>query len=201
MRDGDIELYRMDADGKNVKRLTHTPGYDGGAFFNADCTQDRLARVAPKPGKELDEYQALLAQRPRAPDASSSSTSPTPTARDARQITYLDAASFAPFFHPSESASSSRRTTAIRKGASSTSGRSTSTARTSSASPCAAASTASRCSRPTASGSRSRRTGRRRKAQHDTNVFVARWVEAPSAPSASVSARSSPRRRSRDATT
>ena len=30
-------------DGK-VKRLTNAPGYDGGAFYNADCTRDRLAR-------------------------------------------------------------------------------------------------------------------------------------------------------------
>ncbi|HEY4491174.1 MAG TPA: hypothetical protein VI958_04195, partial [Acidobacteriota bacterium] len=36
-RDGDLELYVMDADGKNLRRLTHTPGYDGGAFFSADA--------------------------------------------------------------------------------------------------------------------------------------------------------------------
>ena len=58
VRDGDIELYRMDADGKNVKRLTHTPGYDGGAFFNADCTKIVWRASRPKPGEELDDYQA-----------------------------------------------------------------------------------------------------------------------------------------------
>ena len=26
----------MDTDGKNIKRLTHEPGYDGGAFFSPD---------------------------------------------------------------------------------------------------------------------------------------------------------------------
>ena len=70
----------MDADGKNVKRLTYEPGYDGGAFFNARLHQDRLARVAARPGKELEEYKALLAQQLVQADASSSSTSRTPTA-------------------------------------------------------------------------------------------------------------------------
>jgi TolB protein len=36
-RDGNLELYIMDADGKNVRQLTHTPGcYNGGPFFSPD---------------------------------------------------------------------------------------------------------------------------------------------------------------------
>ena len=62
MRDGDLELYRMDADGKNVKRLTNAPGYDGGAFFNADCTKIVWRASRPRPGHELEDYQALLAR-------------------------------------------------------------------------------------------------------------------------------------------
>ena len=38
-RDGDLELYRMDADGGNVKRLTEAPGYDGGGFYSRDCSK------------------------------------------------------------------------------------------------------------------------------------------------------------------
>ena len=68
VRDGDIDLYRMDADGKNVKRLTHDVGYDGGAFFNADCSQDRVARVAAQAGHGARRLQALLAQKAGAPD-------------------------------------------------------------------------------------------------------------------------------------
>jgi hypothetical protein len=73
-RDGDIELYRMDRDGKNVKRLTEAPGYDGGAFFSRDCS--RIVWRASRPeGEELADYKRLLAQGLVRP------TRPTPTAR------------------------------------------------------------------------------------------------------------------------
>src|SRR5882724_2326827 len=101
VRDGDIDLYRMDADGKNVRRLTNTAGYDGGAFFNADCSKIVWRASRPKPGKDLDDYKSLLAQKLVRPTklelyvANADGTEPM-------QITYLDAASFAPFWHPSQ---------------------------------------------------------------------------------------------------
>src|SRR5262249_50037707 len=61
-RDGDIDLYRMDKDGKNIKRLTQTPGYDGGAFFNRDCRKIVWRASRPTPGRELEEFRSLLAQ-------------------------------------------------------------------------------------------------------------------------------------------
>ena len=61
-RDNDIELYRMNSDGSNVRRLTNAPGYDGGAFFNRDCSRIVWRASRPRPGKELDDYQALLAR-------------------------------------------------------------------------------------------------------------------------------------------
>jgi Tol biopolymer transport system component len=99
MRDGDLELYRMDADGKNVVRLTNAPGYDGGAFFSADCTQ-LVWRASRPTGKDLEDYRGLLARglvRPSrmeifVADADGS---------NARQLTYLGAGSFAPYFYPS----------------------------------------------------------------------------------------------------
>ncbi|HRF55042.1 MAG TPA: hypothetical protein PK027_11370, partial [Aquimonas sp.] len=99
VRDGDIELYRMDADGGNVKRLTHSAGYDGGAFFSADCSQIVWRASRPKVGKELDDYQGLLKQglvRPSKLEIYVANADGS----NARQITYLDAASFAPFFFP-----------------------------------------------------------------------------------------------------
>lgn len=97
-RDGDLDLYRMDADGADVRRLTDTPGYDGGAFFNADCSKIVWRASRPK-GEALADYQQLLTRdlvRPSkleifVADADGS---------NAQQVTYLGAASFAPFFHP-----------------------------------------------------------------------------------------------------
>ncbi len=99
VRDGDIELYRMDKDGKNVKRLTNSPGYDGGAFFNKDCSKLVWRASRPRPGKELEDYQALLEQglvRPTKLELFVGNGDGS----DARQVTYLNAASFAPFFYP-----------------------------------------------------------------------------------------------------
>lgn len=99
VRDNDIELYRMDQDGKNVKRLTNTPGYDGGAFFNRDCSKIVWRASRPKPGKELEDFQSLLKQglvRPTKLELFVANADGS----DARQVTYLNAASFAPFFFP-----------------------------------------------------------------------------------------------------
>jgi Tol biopolymer transport system component len=99
-RDGDLELYRMDADGKNVKRLTRAAGYDGGAFFSPDCTKIVWRASRPAAGADLEDYQALLGQhlvRPSRLELMVANADGT----DARQITYLGAASFAPSFFPS----------------------------------------------------------------------------------------------------
>jgi len=100
VRDGDIDLYRMDADGKNVKRITATPGYDGGAFFNADCS--KIVWRASRPhGKDLEDFKKLLSQNLVRPSKLELYVA-NADGSDATQITYLDAASFAPFWHPSQ---------------------------------------------------------------------------------------------------
>jgi hypothetical protein len=99
MRDGDLDLYRMDADGKNVVRLTHEIGYDGGAFFSPDCSKI-VWRSSRPTGKDLEEYQALLKQnlvKPTKMDIFVANADGS----DARQLTYNPGASFAPFFYPS----------------------------------------------------------------------------------------------------
>lgn len=100
MRDGDLDLYEMDADGTNVTRITNTPGYDGGAFFSPDCTKIVWRASRPKAGKDLEDYQSLLKQglvRPTQLElyvANADGSEP-------KQITYLGAASFAPYWFPS----------------------------------------------------------------------------------------------------
>ncbi|HEY8923060.1 MAG TPA: PA domain-containing protein, partial [Polyangia bacterium] len=99
VRDGDLDIYRMDADGKNVRRLTHEIGYDGGPVFDGDCTHIAWRASRPRPGTERDEYQRMLHDGLVRPtklelwmaDADGS---------NAHQVTYLDAASFAPAFFP-----------------------------------------------------------------------------------------------------
>lgn len=99
VRDGDLDIYRMDADGGNVVRLTDTPGYDGGAFFSSDCTK-MVWRASRPQGKELEDYQRLLRMglvRPTKLEIFVANADGS----DARQVTELGVASFAPFFHPS----------------------------------------------------------------------------------------------------
>jgi Tol biopolymer transport system component len=99
-RDGDLELYRMNADGSAVKRLTTAPGYDGGAFFSPDCSRIVWRASRPAEGAELDDFRALLAAERVRPGKLELWTA-NADGSDARQITYLGAASFAPSFFPS----------------------------------------------------------------------------------------------------
>ena len=98
-RDGDLELYRMDADGGNVRRLTETLGYDGGAFFSRDCSKIVWRASRPAAGKETEDYQRLLALGLVRPGKLEIWVAKA-DGSDARQITYLGAASFAPYFFP-----------------------------------------------------------------------------------------------------
>lgn len=98
-RDGDLELYRMDHDGKNVKRLTHTPGYDGGGFFSADCSKIVWRAARATTPEALAEDQRLLADQKVRPGALEIYVG-NADGSDARQVTYLGAASFAPYFFP-----------------------------------------------------------------------------------------------------
>lgn len=101
-RDGDLDLYRMTADGKEVRRLTSAPGYDGGAFFSNDCKKI-VWRASRPTGADLEDYRRLLTQglvRPTkleiwVADADGD------LGGNARQVTNLGAASFAPSFFPS----------------------------------------------------------------------------------------------------
>lgn len=77
-----MEIYTMDADGSNVKRLTEAPGYDGGPFFSADGKRICWRRFTPK--GDVAEVWTMNA------DGS-----------DQKPVTKLGAMSWAPYFHPS----------------------------------------------------------------------------------------------------
>jgi Tol biopolymer transport system component len=90
----------MKLDGSDVRQITHEMGYDGGAFFSPDGSKIVWRASRPKPGPELDEYKQLLAQgliKPHSLDIYVANVDGS----DVRRITDNGAANFAPFFHPS----------------------------------------------------------------------------------------------------
>jgi Tol biopolymer transport system component len=94
-----IELYVMDSDGKNVRRLTQFPGYDGGAFFSPDSKKLVFRAYHIQDPKDLSDYQELLRQnlvRPFHLDIYTMNADGS----NMVQITDNAAANFCPFFHP-----------------------------------------------------------------------------------------------------
>lgn len=76
------EIYLMNADGSKPRRLTRSPGYDGGPFFSPDG-QRILWRRFDEKGVNADVYTMKL-------DGS-----------DVKRLTDFGAMSWAPYFHPS----------------------------------------------------------------------------------------------------
>ncbi|MGI9242411.1 MAG: M28 family peptidase, partial [Verrucomicrobiales bacterium] len=77
-----MDIYLMDSDGGNVRRLTSSAGYDGGPFFSPDGKRICWRRFNVK-GDQAEIYTMNI-------DGS-----------DQRQITKIGAMSWAPFYHPS----------------------------------------------------------------------------------------------------
>lgn len=98
-RDGDIELYTMTVDGRNVRRITQRVGYDGGAFFSPDGTRIVWRAAYPQTAADTADYLRLLGNRLVRP-ARVELWVAEANGTNARQITRLGGANFAPFFHP-----------------------------------------------------------------------------------------------------
>ena len=98
-RDGDLELYSMDIDGKNIKRLTNEPGYDGGAFFSPDSKMIVYRGSHPTDPKLVQRDKELLAQHLIVPTVFEVWVM-NADGSNKRQVTKLNAASFAPYFTP-----------------------------------------------------------------------------------------------------
>ncbi len=99
-RNGDLDLYTMDMDGKNVKQITHEIGYDGGAFFSPDGKKIVFRASRFKTDEEKKEYLDYLKQGLVAPTAMEIFTCNV-DGSDLKQITHLGKANWAPFYHPS----------------------------------------------------------------------------------------------------
>ncbi|HUM04531.1 MAG TPA: hypothetical protein VLT90_03660 [Terriglobales bacterium] len=99
LRNGDLDIYSMDANGKNVKQLTHELGYDGGPFFSPDRKWIVYRAYHPKTDQEVAEYKDLLKQNQIRPTTLEIWIMKADGSAK-RQITNLNAASFAPSFFP-----------------------------------------------------------------------------------------------------
>ena len=97
-KDGDPELYVMQPDGSDVKRLTNTPGYDGGGFFSPDCSKI-VWRASRPEGAALDQFKALLA-RDRVKPSKLEIFVADADGTNVVQVTNNGAANFAPYMHP-----------------------------------------------------------------------------------------------------
>jgi Tol biopolymer transport system component len=78
----EIYIMRADADGSGLRRLTNTPGYDGGPFFSPDGTRIIWRRFT-EDGLLADIYTM------------------NPDGTDVRRLTDFGAMSWAPYIHPS----------------------------------------------------------------------------------------------------
>jgi len=99
MRSGDLDLYTMDLKGKKVKRITTALGYDGGAWFSPDGKKILWRASRPKTEAETKEYKELLLQNLVAPTNMEVWIANT-DGSDAKQITSLGQANWAPNFTP-----------------------------------------------------------------------------------------------------
>jgi Tol biopolymer transport system component len=77
-----MDIYIMDADGANLKRLTDSPGYDGGPFFSADGSKITWRRFS-EDGSRAEIFTMDLASG------------------EEKQLTRMGVMSWAPYFHPS----------------------------------------------------------------------------------------------------
>jgi Tol biopolymer transport system component len=99
IRSGDLELYTMDIDGKNVHQVTNELGYDGGAFFSPDGSKLVFRASRPKTPEEVELYKSLLAKNLVQPVAMELFICNV-DGSGLRQLTHLGKANWAPFFTP-----------------------------------------------------------------------------------------------------
>jgi Tol biopolymer transport system component len=97
--DGDIELYTMQVDGTDIRRITNRVGYDGGAFFSPDGSKIVWRAQYPETAADTADYLALLEQRVVRPSHLEIWVADA-DGGNARQLTDVGGANFAPIFHP-----------------------------------------------------------------------------------------------------
>jgi Tol biopolymer transport system component len=99
VRDGDMEIYSMNGDGTDVRRLTNRPGPDGGPWFSPDGKLIVFRGRAIADAKELGDFQSLLKQELWRPTTLEIFVM-NRDGSNLQQVTRLGGANFAPAWHP-----------------------------------------------------------------------------------------------------
>lgn len=99
MRNGDLDLYVMDLKTGATKQITNTLGYDGGAWFSPDGQKIVWRASRPKTEAEVKEYKSLLNEGLVMPTRMEVYLA-NADGSDPRQVTSLGQANWAPNFLP-----------------------------------------------------------------------------------------------------
>jgi Tol biopolymer transport system component len=98
-RNGDLDIFTMDADGSNVKQLTNELGYDGGPFWSYDGKKIVYRAEHPKTPEQKKDYKILLATGLVRP-GNLEIWVMNADGSNKHQVTYNGAANFAPYWFP-----------------------------------------------------------------------------------------------------
>ena len=98
-RDGDLDLYSMALDGSDVRRLTDEVGYDGGAFYSADGSRICYRADHPTDEEGKGRFKALLSKGLVRPSRLELMVMDA-DGKNKRRVTANGRANFGPYFHP-----------------------------------------------------------------------------------------------------
>ena len=98
-RNGDLDIYTMDANGSNVKQLTHELGYDGGPFWSYDGRKIVYRAEHPTTPTEVKDYKDLFAAGLIRP-GNLEIWVMNADGSNKHQVTHNGAANFAPYWFP-----------------------------------------------------------------------------------------------------
>lgn len=97
-RSGDLDLWRYEIKTGKLLQLTNTLGYDGGAFFSRD-SKHIVWRASRPQGEKGETYKKLLANGFVEPKELNIYMADI-DGKNVQQVTNLPGANWAPFFHP-----------------------------------------------------------------------------------------------------
>lgn len=97
-RSGDLNIWRYEIETGELLQLTHDLGYDGGAFFSPDS--ERIIWRASRPTSEAAERHIELLNRGLVQPNDVNLMVMNADGSDQRRVIELPGANWAPFFHP-----------------------------------------------------------------------------------------------------